>query len=139
MPVPILAAAVARYVATGLSRKEAIVKAKRAIKDYLEKDEKRNRYAKGSVEARRHAKKVAKKDQHDADVKHGKSTRELKKALGIKPKNVRLTDRQIAKQNKKEHKKAVKANVKAYKRNTKTAEERSKAKKGQLDLFKDHK
>jgi hypothetical protein len=128
MPVPILAAVVARYVATGLSRTKAVQKAKRSIKEYLDRNKKRNRFTKGSDRDIAARKREVKRDQEKANAAHNTSKRSLRESLGIKQKNKRLTKKQIAKNAKKAHNATVKANVKAFKN-----------KKGQLDLFKDHK
>ena len=128
MPVPILAAVVARYIATGLSRTKAVQKAKRSIKEYLARNEKKNRHTKGSKRDIAARKREAKSDQGKADRAHNVSSVKLREALGVRLKNKRLSKREIAKNAKKAHDLLVKKNVKAFKN-----------KKGQLDLFKDHK
>jgi len=117
MAVPALIAAIARYMASGYTRKEAKKLAKKKLGNKLNpKSERGIRKAFDDSE-----KAIAAKKR-----KKGSTGRKLKKALGIKPKNKKATPKQKAKWAKEEHAENVRKNVAAHKRNEKIAEARRK-------------
>jgi hypothetical protein len=93
MPAPILiVAAVARLIATGMSRTKAVQKVKSLLKskDKSTKPKRGNSYKKGSEGYKKGVKNASKKAQRAADSNHNISKVQLREALRIhsgKPKS----------------------------------------------------